>query len=195
MQTRKVMIPLFVSLLVVACIPCAFAQLDNQTLTPHRTPGYYNSDTGAFEPLRPAVEDAIGFAVSPTTGTLVFNFTITVKSALPKNGVITCSTGGAVIETSYSADETGFGIAKLVSGSTYSCSVTMPYSWLLNTPTTDKIILSYKAQINAGLQVTAENGTAVTVISGTARLSSQTIASIKVPANGATTTQTVNITL
>jgi hypothetical protein len=172
-----------------------FAQLGRQALTPHRTLGYYNSDTGLFEPLRSATQDLAEPAVTPTAGTLVYKFTITLKSPLPKNALVICSAGGAVIETSYSADEQGFGIATLESGDTYTCSVSMPYSWQLHTASTDKIVLSYKAETYEAIQVTAANGTGTTVMSTAGRASSQTIAEIPVPANGATTTETVSVTL
>ena len=195
MQNRNFLVFPVLALLVLAFAPFGFAQIADSPLSSRRTLGYYDPDTGLFEPLRPAMQDPEAPPVAPTTGTLVFNFTITLKSGLPKNGVLICSAGGAVIETSDSADETDFGYAKLVSGNTYSCSVSMPYSWLLNTPGSDKIILSYKAEIIVGIQVTAGNGTAVTVLQTTGRASSQTTASIPVPANGATTTKVVSITL
>jgi len=194
MQKRTMILGL-VAAFALGFVPFSVAQLATHAPSPHHILGYFNQDTGLFEPLRPATQDAELPPVAATTGTLVFNFTITVKSAIPKNGVITCSAAGAVIETSYSTDETGFGIAKLVSGNTYSCSVSMPYSWLLNTPTSDKIILSYKAQVNEALQVTATNGTATNVVITAGRGSSQTTASIPVPANGATTTENVSVTL
>lgn len=181
------------TLFVLGLATLGYSQLAQTS--PHRTLGYFNSDTGLFEPLAMSAQEETLSAVAPTTGTLVFNFTITLKSTLPKNGIITCSASGAVIETAFSADEGNFGVAKLVSGNTYSCSVSMPYSWLLNTPGTDKIILSYKAQINEGLEIIAANGTANTVLATAARFSSQTTASIPVPANGATTTKPVSITL
>ena len=194
MQKRNVLLALVIVLFLVAA-PLGFAQLGTQALTPHRTLGYYNSDTGLFEPLHPATQDLAEATVTPTTGTLVYKFTITLKSPLPKNGLVICSAGGDVIETTYSADEQGFGIATLESGDTYACSVSMPYSWQLHSPTTDKIVLSYKAQTYEAIQLTAANGTGTTVITTAGRASSQTTAEIPVPANGATTTETVSVTL
>ena len=46
-----------------------------------------------------------------------------------------------------------------------------------------------------GIQITATNGTDTTVVTTTGRSSSQTIASIPVPLSGATTTESVGITL
>jgi hypothetical protein len=194
MQKRNVFLALVV-VLFLASAPLGFAQFGTQVLAPHRTLGYYNSDTGLFEPLRSATQDLSEAAVTPTTGTLVYKFTVTLKSPLPKNALVICSAGGAVIETSYSANEQGFGIATLESGDTYICSVSMPYSWQLHTASTDKIVLSYKAETYEAIQVTAANGTGTTVMSTAGRASSQTIAEIPVPANGATTTEAVSVTL
>jgi hypothetical protein len=194
MQKRNVFLVLVVVLFLV-CAPFGFAQLGTQALTPHRTLGYYNSETGLFEPLRSATQDLAEPAVTPTTGTLIYKFTITLKSPLPKNALVLCSAGGDIVETGFSADEQGLGIATLESGDTYTCSVSMPYSWQLKTASTDKIILSYKAQTYEALQVTAANGTGTIVTSTAGRVSSQTIAEIPVPASGATTTETVSVTL
>lgn len=194
MQKRNLILALAITV-VLGFAPFSAAQLPTQAPSPHHILGYFNQDTGLFEPLSTASQDPELAPVAATTGTLVFNFTITMKSAIPKNDIITCSAAGAVIETSYSTNEAGFGIAKLVSGTTYSCSVSMPYSWLLNTPATDKIILSYKAQVNEGLQITAANGTGTNVLVSAVRASSQTTASIPVPANGAITTKTVSVAL
>jgi hypothetical protein len=194
MRKRNVFLVLVVVLFLV-CAPLGFTQLGTQALTSHRTLGYYNSETGLFEPLRSATQDLAEPAVTPTTGTLVYKFTITLKSPLPKNALVLCSAGGDIVETGFSADEQGLGIATLESGDTYTCSVSMPYSWQLKTASTDKIILSYKAQTYEALQVTAANGTGTIVTSTAGRASSQTIAEIPVPANGATTTETVSVTL
>jgi hypothetical protein len=114
MQKRNV----FLALVIVPFLvhAPAFAQLGTQALTPQRTLGYYNSETGLFEPLRSATQDLAETVVTPTTGTLVYKFTITLKSSLPKNALIICSAGGTVIETGFSADEQGFGIATLERG-------------------------------------------------------------------------------
>jgi hypothetical protein len=65
----------------------------------------------------------------------------------------------------------------------------------LNTPSSDKIILSYKAQNLEALQVTAANGTGISVTSTAGRSSNHTIPSIPVPPSGGTTTETVSVTL
>lgn len=195
MQTRNSILALAVVLLL-RFAPRAFAQLETRPFSPHRTLGYFNPETGLFEPLHPMAQDSeLPLSVTPTAGTPGFKFTITLKSTLSKNAILICSAQGAVIETGFSTTEDGLGIAKLESGNIYSCTVSMPYSWLLNTPSSDKIILSYKAETLEAVQVTAANGTAISVTSTAGRSSSQTIASTPVPASGATTTETVSLTL
>jgi len=193
MQFRKVILSV-VFVVGMACF--SFAQFEPLSPSSHRVLGYFNPDTGLFEPFRASGQD-VEFPplAAPTTGTVVFNLTITLKTPLPKNGILACGAGASVIETTFSAAESGFAFAKLVSGNTYSCTVTIPYSWTLNSPSTDKIILSYKAQVTEGIQVTATNGTATVVVAGAGRGSSQTIPSVLVPANGATTTENVSVTL
>jgi hypothetical protein len=194
MQKCQVILALVV-VLALGLAPLGFAQLQTPSLAPHRTLGYFNPDTGLFEPVQAAAQDPDAPPIAATTGTLVYNFTITLKTPLPKNGILTCTGGGEVIETKYSTDEGGFGIAKLVSGDTYSCSVSLPYSWLLSTPSTDHILLSFKVQVNEALEITATNGTGTTFLVSAGRASAQTLASIPVPANGASTTETVSVTL
>ena len=145
MQNRIAVVSLFI-VLVLGLAPFGFAQLGTSALSTHRVLGYFNPDTGLLEPLPTAPQDPDAAQVTPTTGTLTFNITITLKTPLPTHGILACGAAGAVIETGYSADETGSALAHFVSGTTYSCSISMPYSWLLNTRTTDKIILSYKAE-------------------------------------------------
>jgi len=194
MQNRNAVVSLFV-VLVLGLVPLGFGQISSPSIAPQRVLGYFNPQTGLFEPLRTTSQESDGAQVTPTTGTLVFNFTITLKTSLPSHGLLLCSAAGAVIETGFSADESGFGFAHFVSGNTYSCSVSMPYSWLLSTRTTDKIILSYHVETIEGVVLTATNGTSTVVATTTARSSSQTIPSIAVPVTGTTTTTDVAVTL
>jgi len=95
--------------------------------------------------------------VAPTTGTFVFNFTITASSAVPKNGVVVCNSNASVNESGQSINQKASGIATL-SGGKWLCKASMPYSWALATATSDKVFLSYSVEIDYGLQVTATNG-------------------------------------
>jgi hypothetical protein len=194
MKVKTMALPLLV-VLVLGLAPLGFGQLAAPTQTSHRTLGYFDSATGSFTPLRPE-QDPEAPAITPTTGTLVFNFTVSAKTAIPKNGLVTCSADASVFDSSgFTATENVTGIAKLVSGTTYSCALKIPYSWLLASAGTDTISLTVDAAIGDGLQITATNGTGTVVTPTSVRDSSQAIGTIKVPANGATTTETVAITL
>jgi hypothetical protein len=195
MKNSRRIVPLL-ALLLLGLAPFGFGQLGSQPRTSHRSLGYYDPATGAFEPLHPDV-DLEATPVTPTTGTLVFKFTITVDSTIPKNGVVGCSADASVSDASgFSANEQGEAVGTHVSGNTYSCTVTIHYSWLLTSPTTDKVFLDWSSSLLYGYQVTASNGTSTVVQPVDERTSSQPLSTLpKVPANGATTTETINITL
>ena len=133
--------------------------------------------------------------VTPTTGTLVFNFTITASSAVPKNGVVVCTANASVNESSgQNITQKATGIATL-SGGKWLCKASMHYSWALATPTSDKVSLSYSAEIDYALQVTATNGTTTVAEAVALDKVNENLSSISVPLNGATTTETVSSTI
>lgn len=189
-------IVLFLALLLLGLAPFGFGQFGNQSHTSHRTLGYYDPATGAFEPLRPDMDADTAPLVAATTGTLVFKFTITVDSIVPKNGVVGCSADASVSDASgFFADEHGSTVATHLSGKTYSCTVTIPYSWTLTSASTDKISMSVSSQLIYGYQATATNGTGIVVDPVAQRTTNQALGTIKVPASGLTTNETVNLTI
>jgi hypothetical protein len=195
MQKRNVIVPLLI-LLALGLAPFSFGQLSNQARTSHRTLGYYDPATGAFQPLRPAMDANAVPAVTATTGTLVFKFTITVDSAIPKNGVVGCAADTSISDSSgFYSDEHGSGVATLVSGKTYDCTVTIPYSWTLSSASTDKISITYTMTIDYGYQVTATNGTGTLVEPVNDRTTEQPFGEISVPTSGTTTTESISVTI
>jgi hypothetical protein len=160
--------------------------------------GYWNPASGTFSPLIQAgpASDASS-SVTPTTGKLVFNFTLTVSSTVPKNGQVGCEADANTLESSTGQDITEHvtGIATLSSGTTWTCSLNMPYSWNLSTPSSDTISLHYVISIDDGFEITATNGTATLVAPLVPRSSEQYLPSIKVPASGTTTTETIAATM
>jgi hypothetical protein len=133
--------------------------------------------------------------VAPTTGTLVFNFTITASSAVPRNGVVVCNANASVNESSgQSVLQKATGIATL-SGGKWLCKASMPYSWALATATSDKVFLNYSVEIDYGLQVTATNGTTTVAVPISLDKVNANLGPISVPLNGATTTETVSATI
>jgi len=194
MQIRKLTV-LSLVVLGLALAPFSFGQFANQTRTPHRVLGYYDPATGTFSPVHQSESGVDPATATTETGELIVKFTITVKATIPKNAVIGCSASADTGDAAGEYGERATAIATLVSGSTYTCSAIIHYSWLLATPTVDKISLTDSSTIDYGYQATATNGTAVTVQPVEARGSSSSITPISVPANGATTTVDVNVTL
>jgi hypothetical protein len=140
-------------------------------------------------PQHPIDADSIGpEATVIYTGKFVYSFTITVGSTLPKGDVIQCvgfaSTYDSTRGTRYY--EQGASLAS-VSGSTATCTVTIPYSWPLASPGTDTVGLSY--QIN-GYSPSAPYD------AYDDRYSSHEInGSLAMPANGATTSMNISTTI
>jgi hypothetical protein len=151
-------------------------------------PGTYNPRTGTFQPR--VVAEAPLPAVTTTThgGTLIVNFAITLKTAVPTGDKVICDVVAFVTDplTLSTIDESASTVAT-VSGSTATCAVKIPYSWSL-AAATDMVSWNYAAAITP---------TSATVASALllARSSSHTGASFTLPANGVTTTKAVAVTL
>ncbi|MGO9403591.1 MAG: hypothetical protein ACLPVW_08985 [Terriglobales bacterium] len=127
------------------------------------------------------------FAQTPTTGTYSLTINITLASTIPSATQIVCLvqidvTGDSVL----SGIEQTAGSAATRSGDTATCTVTIPYSWELGTPATDKLDRVYSILA----PVEATYGKPVPV-----RSAHLNLGSIAMPANGATTTETVTATL
>jgi hypothetical protein len=135
------------------------------------------------------------FAVTPTTGKFVFGFTVTISSALPKNAVVVCTARASVNESGgQSVTQTATGIAT-PSGGKATCTATMPYSWELATPSSDKVLLTYSVEVDYGYEATASNGTGTIVTLASTDKVAQSLGSRAIPADGATTDESVSATL
>jgi len=157
----------------------------------HGIIGTLDPQTGAFKPLiNPTVVEDLEAApeiTTPTTGTFKVNFTITVKSTIPSADVIGCSVTASTIDlTSGHVIEEIAGVAATRAGSSATCTVTIPYSWVLTTPLTDTVSLTYAITSPSG-------GTGASAFPN--RYSYQTISNGKVPVSGATTTINLNATI
>lgn len=136
-------------------------------------------------------------ATTPTTGTLVVKFNITLGSSLPKGGVINCDASAEVSESSTNTSffETGEGFAKFVAP-VWTCTVTIHYSWLLATPNMDQVSLSETAGIVEARSIAATNANTATVVTTDIRQSDRSGGTLSsVPLTGTTTTETVNFEL
>jgi hypothetical protein len=149
--------------------------------------GYLDPRTGIFHSMpHPDLQEADVPPPATFGGKFVFNFTITVSSTLASTAKILCEASAStedaatlnfIVETA--------SVTATRSGSTATCTVTIPYSWNLSSATTDKVSLSY--EIVAGVPT-------ATVPLAT-RTSAQPLKTISVPANGATTTETIAATI
>lgn len=154
---------------------------------PHKIFGYVDEKTGTFQPLGHSHRGALlPPGVSPTTGTFIFNVTITVSSALPASATIDCFVAGGVEDALTGAFANEAGIVAKRSGNTATCTVKLPYSWELGDASADSVKLD--------LEVVALVGTI-----GSAEFSDEEfqapVLTMKVPANGTTTTEDINTTI
>jgi hypothetical protein len=128
--------------------------------------------------------DAVAQAATSTfTGSFTLTFNITVKPGLPATGYpINCSATVTPIDSSgltYSDSKTVLGAR---SGSTATCSITIYYSWNL---------ANASAMVLTQYEVTA-------IGSGTSlvdRFSIGSLPTIVLPANGGSSSRTVNVTI
>ncbi len=108
-----------------------------------KTFGFQDSRTGTFHPLGSHFDPFADPATATTTytGTIEVTVTITLKTALPTGDSVACSVDAIAISesettaTTVSYDESAATNAA-VSGSTATCKVNIPYSWVLLTPST-----------------------------------------------------------
>lgn len=134
-------------------------------------------------------------AVAATTGKFVFTFTVTVSSTVPKNGVVVCTAYASVSESSgQSIQQHAIGIVTPSAGKA-TCTVNMPYSWTLATASSDKVVLSYRVEVDYGYEFTASNGTGTAVQLASSNLVNENLATISVPLDGATTKESVSATI
>lgn len=164
------------------------ASLWGQSTAPRGIRGYLDPQTGAFHAL-PAVQadDDDASRVTTSGGKLVVNFTITVDSTIASTTKIGCNVTALVEgEVNEIEEQAGTAVTR-GSATTVACSVTIPYSWKLSTPTTDMVSLTYT--------ITSPTEISTATLEYPLRISTQSIATIKVPANGATTTETVAATI
>jgi hypothetical protein len=181
------------SILVCVCLlglaQPVWSQKPNETAKP--TPGilgYLDPKTGAFRPLvqNPVEDEEVEPALAPTTGTFVFNFTITIASKNLGGDTILCTVDTSTFDAAalLTASESA-SVKATVTGSTAKCTVTIPYSWPLKSATTDTVSLDYSVSAVASTTTSAEP----------VRISGQNLPTIKVPKTGATTTQTIASTI
>jgi hypothetical protein len=174
-------------MLALACLIALAGSALAQNTPNKRTFGYIDGKTGIFHPLdRTLLSEETAAAITPTTGTFVFNVTITVSSALPTTAVIGCTVSGGVADLLTGEFSNFVGVTAKRTGNTATCTLHMPYEWYLGQPTKDVVELD--------LDVSASVGT----IGSAGYYAEEFIAPIvtqAVPVNGTTTTKNVTTTI
>ena len=175
--------------LLVACfLGMSISLWGQNAAAPHGIPGYLDPRTGIFHSTPPlALPDAEPPAKTTFTGKLVFNFTITVKSTFASTAPIACIAAGGLSDSGITIGEGAGTLVTRGTGTTVTCSVTIPYSWSLATASTDTINLSYSI-------ITAASFAAVAGEFPN-RHGAQSLGKIAVPATGTTTTETIAATI
>jgi len=125
-------------------------------------------------------------ATTPTTGKLVINIKIDVNPGLPAANKINCG-ADAITGDEGNADifENDGAVLATRSGSTATCKITLPYGWFLASASKD--------EVGIGITVESTTGTEGSV-PFTDAIGSTSI-TIPVPANGATTTENITLSI
>jgi hypothetical protein len=173
--------------LALSCLLVLVAGAFAQNSQTKRTFGYVDGKTGLFHPLtRTPLSEEAAASITPTTGTFVFNVTITVSSKLPTTAVISCGVSGGVDDTLTGFFSNYVEIAAKRTGNTATCTLTVPYSWDLGQPTKDVVDMDLSVDASAGSYGTSgyyqEDFSAPAI-------------TMAVPANGATTTKNISTTI
>jgi hypothetical protein len=160
-------------------VPGIRGYLDPRTRIFHSTPdAQANAQESEVDPR----------AVTTVGGKFVFNFTITVNSTIASTSQIGCFASVSTTDTT-NLNNVGDAAGVVVtrgSGTTVKCTVTIPYSWKLGNASADVVHLSYSigSPLELGLVNAYPN-----------REGAQSLGTISVPLNGATTTETITATM
>jgi hypothetical protein len=121
--------------------------------------------------------DAAG---SPVSGVIGLNITVHVDTAFdPTANTLLCVFSVSAFDESSSNTEEQSVVATVTATSgVYTCNPTIPYYWILTTPGTDSMTLSYTVEIVPNT-VTVSN-----VLTARLRIGTHTIPSMTVPASG-----------
>jgi hypothetical protein len=133
----------------------------------------------------PLSEEAAA-AITPATGTFVYDVTITVSSVLPTTAVITCDLSGGVDDLLTGVFWNEVGVTAKRRGNTATCTLTMPNSWDLEEPTKDTLELDLAVTASVGSFGTTGYYYEEFIAPGTTSI---------VPKTGTTTTKSVSATI
>jgi hypothetical protein len=111
MSIRRTVLSLVV--LGLGLVQLGFAQIATPAhQSSQRVLGYFDLTTGIFQPLHSTAEVDPATAVTDT-GELIVKFTITVKSAISKNGVVGCSASADTGDSAGDYEERASGLPRV----------------------------------------------------------------------------------
>jgi len=162
---------------------------------PQGIAGYINPATGVFTAVPRTAQalppEQLPLASTTSTGVIKFVYAITLKSGIPAGNSIQCSANLYVSDddftSSVSYTETK-AVEAVRTGTTAACTVAIPYSWLLPDVAGTKVSLNYSV-------TTYDTSTTAGAAFLTRRSHNGTLNPITVPANGATITKSIKVTL
>jgi hypothetical protein len=135
--------------LALSLSSAACAQSDETAVSQSPLHGHRDPKTGVFHPDNAVVPEPA--AVSPITGTFSVTLHITLKTAVPSGDKVGCSADVLADDTTTSGDTSyteEVSALATVSGSTATCVMTIPFSWLFPSGTVHEILTgSYSAMI------------------------------------------------
>ena len=170
------------------------ALLHSQAAEPQnsKTFGYQDSKTGIFHPLTasgPTENTSTAF-----TGTITVKLNITVKSAWPATSTRTIVCSAEFIENSLTASAQGSSYQEYasrnatLSGTTYSCFMSIPYSWLIpSTAIQNSLIGSYSVGV--------QNSTATAGPPLLRETTGPVVSLTALPANGTTSAYVISVVI
>ena len=172
-------------LICVCCVmvaPAVWAQTANSQAKSGIL-GFLDPHTGAFRPVPAVAEDSLAPAAATFTGTINLTITVTLKTTGLTN--IICSEEVSVIDgtTSFSSFAESNTVAATGTGTTRTCKLLIPYSWLLTNQASDNMSTSYTVVGSTGTTMPQRSSSHFPVDTR------------KVPANGAITNLTAAVTL
>jgi hypothetical protein len=113
----------------------------------HGIAGYLDPQTGNFKPMHAQQTSAPPPSNPPTQGTFIVGLTVDLVTNFPSEEVFTCAQTIEVFDVMSGLDflETA-SVAGNRSGSTLTCTTTIPYSWRLTDPSGDTVSVSFSVQ-------------------------------------------------
>ncbi|HTX77333.1 MAG TPA: hypothetical protein VMD29_14075 [Terracidiphilus sp.] len=156
----------------------------------------YQDEQGVFHPFNQAVPDTV--AKTDYTGTLDVTIHITVKSTFKTGTIIACGTEALV--SSYSETNPLAGLSyeewdyaeATGSGTSYTCTLKIPYSWSLLSPGTG---VANSMSATYEVLALAPSGSIFSTGNGLRYTAGPLATSASIPAIGATTSYTINATI